>query len=72
LSNTAAHYTWFIFCAAPRRSNVPEIESLLKRLVRGKVEFVIVGGYAAVVHGVTLLTQDDCSRSSKIYIRFIE
>lgn len=35
-----------------------ELESLLERLVGGRVHFVIVGGYAAVAHGVTLLTQD--------------
>lgn len=31
---------------------------LLKRLIEHKVEFVIVGGFAAVAHGVTLVTQD--------------
>lgn len=35
-----------------------DLEALLKRLVEHPVEFVIVGGYAAVVHGVTLVTQD--------------
>lgn len=35
-----------------------DLEALLKRLVEHRVEFVIVGGYAAVVHGVTLVTQD--------------
>lgn len=34
-----------------------DLEALLKRLV-DRVEFVIIGGYAAVVHGVTLVTQD--------------
>lgn len=33
-------------------------DSLLARLVEHHVEFVVVGGYAAVAHGVTLLTQD--------------
>ena len=37
---------------------MPEIESLLTRLVECRVAFVIVGGYAAMAHGVTLLTQD--------------
>jgi hypothetical protein len=34
------------------------LESLLERLVRGRVQFVVVGGYAAVAHGATLVTQD--------------
>jgi len=32
--------------------------NLLQRLVRARVEFVIVGGYAGVVHGCTYVTQD--------------
>lgn len=35
-----------------------ELEALLERLLGHGVEFVIVGGYAAVAHGVTLVTQD--------------
>ena len=35
-----------------------DLEALLKQLVDHHVEFVIVGGYAAVAHGVTLVTQD--------------
>jgi|SRR6185503_4385184 len=37
---------------------MPELESLIERLIQQQVEFVIVGGFAAVAHGVTLLTQD--------------
>lgn len=37
---------------------MPDLESLLQRLIEHRVEFVIVGGYAAVAHGVTLVTQD--------------
>jgi hypothetical protein len=37
------------------RSDFP---SLLRRLVDAGVDFVIVGGYAGVVHGCTLVTQD--------------
>ncbi len=37
---------------------MPELESLLRRLVDAEVDFVVVGGYAAVAHGVTLVTQD--------------
>jgi len=36
----------------------PDLESLLGRLIRGDVEFVVVGGFAAVAHGASLLTQD--------------
>lgn len=34
------------------------LEALLKRLVDQHVEFVIVGGYAVMAHGVPLVTQD--------------
>ena len=37
---------------------MPDFESLLHRLIQGEVEFVIVGGFAAVAHGVSLPTQD--------------
>ncbi|OGQ05267.1 MAG: hypothetical protein A2W61_08415 [Deltaproteobacteria bacterium RIFCSPLOWO2_01_44_7] len=33
-------------------------EKLIPGLVDGGVEFVIVGGFAAVIHGVTLVTRD--------------
>jgi hypothetical protein len=32
--------------------------NLLERLVRASVDFVIVGGFAGVVHGCTYITQD--------------
>lgn len=35
-----------------------DLESLLHRLIQGEVEFVVVGGFAAVAHGVSLPTQD--------------
>jgi len=35
-----------------------DFESLLNRLMAGNVEFVIIGGFAAFAHGVTLVTQD--------------
>lgn len=35
-----------------------ELESLLGRLIAHRVDFVVVGGFAAVAHGVTLVTQD--------------
>jgi hypothetical protein len=37
---------------------VPDLESLLDRVIRAQVEFVVVGGFAAVAHGVSLPTQD--------------
>jgi len=37
---------------------VPDLESLLTRLIQGEIEFVVVGGFAAVAHGVSLPTQD--------------
>jgi hypothetical protein len=37
---------------------MPELESLLGRLIEHRVEFVVVGGFAAVAQGATLLTQD--------------
>ena len=36
----------------------PDLEELLRRLVRADVAFVIVGGFAAVVHGSTSVTFD--------------
>ena len=40
---------------------------MLATLAQGGVEFVLVGGYAAVAHGVTLVTQDVdiCCRFTK-------
>jgi hypothetical protein len=32
--------------------------TLLHRLVKGHIDFVIVGGYAAIVHGCNYVTQD--------------
>lgn len=35
-----------------------KLEELLQRLVRYEVEFVLVGGYAAMLYGVSLITKD--------------
>ena len=35
-----------------------QLESLILRLAEHRVEFVIVGGFAAVTHGVGLMTKD--------------
>ena len=37
---------------------MPDLEKLLQRLIENHVKFVIVGGYAAIAHGVTLTTFD--------------
>ena len=34
------------------------LSELTRRLIEGHVEFVLVGGFAAVAHGVTLVTRD--------------
>lgn len=35
-----------------------DVEQLVRKLADHGVQFVIIGGYAAVAHGVTLLTRD--------------
>jgi hypothetical protein len=35
-----------------------ELDTLIQRLTRSGVDFVVIGGMAAVAHGATLLTQD--------------
>jgi hypothetical protein len=37
---------------------VTDYEGLLRRLIEGKVSFIVVGGLAAVAHGSARLTQD--------------
>jgi hypothetical protein len=34
------------------------LSELLRRLIAAEVEFVLVGGFAAIAHGVTLVTRD--------------
>jgi hypothetical protein len=34
------------------------LSELVRRLISAEVEFVLVGGFAAVAHGVTLVTRD--------------
>jgi len=38
--------------------DLPDLEGVLSRLIRGQVDFVVIGGFAAVAHGATLVTQD--------------
>jgi len=53
---------------------MPDLESLVLRLIEHKVEFVIVGGYAAMAHGVSLVTQDTdiCCRFSPENLKRLE
>jgi len=37
---------------------VQDLKKLLKLLLENEVDFVLIGGFAAVVHGSTLVTQD--------------
>jgi hypothetical protein len=37
---------------------VNNLSELMRRLISSQVEFVLVGGFAAVAHGVTLVTRD--------------
>jgi len=34
------------------------LQQLLERLLKHKIDFVLVGGFAGVVHGATMVTQD--------------
>jgi len=36
----------------------PNLKMLLQRLLEHEVDFVLIGGFAAMVHGATLVTQD--------------
>jgi hypothetical protein len=36
----------------------PNLKALLERLLAHDIDFVLIGGFAAVVHGSTLVTQD--------------
>ena len=36
----------------------PDFHSLLRRLAQAQVQFVLIGGYAAVVHGSPMVTHD--------------
>jgi hypothetical protein len=35
-----------------------QLNQLVERLIASRVEFVIIGGFAAMAHGVTMVTQD--------------
>jgi hypothetical protein len=50
------------------------LSELTKRLVEAQVEFVLIGGFAAVAHGVTLVTRDVeiCCRFSEANLMRIQ
>ena len=50
------------------------LSELTKRLIDAQVEFVLVGGFAAVAHGVTLVTRDVdvCCRFSEANLMRIQ
>jgi hypothetical protein len=50
------------------------LSELLRRLIVSDVEFVLVGGFAAVAHGVTLVTRDldICCRFTEINLMRIQ
>ena len=35
-----------------------DLEKILKILIKNKVEFIIVGGYASIIHGASYVTKD--------------
>jgi hypothetical protein len=37
---------------------MPNLEKLVERLIQHEVEFVIIGGYAAMIYGVSCITYD--------------
>jgi len=40
----------------PEKKNVQNLKALLERLLENKIDFVLVGGFAGVIHGATLVT----------------
>jgi hypothetical protein len=50
------------------------LTELMRRLITSQVEFVLVGGFAAVAHGITLVTRDVgiCCRFSETNLKRIE
>jgi hypothetical protein len=53
---------------------VQNLSELTRRLVEAQVEFVLIGGFAAVAHGATLLTRDVdiCCRFSEVNLKRIQ
>jgi hypothetical protein len=67
-------------CVSPRlsallwRNGVQNLSELTRRLIEAQVEFVLIGGFAAVAHGVTLVTRDVdiCCRFSVVNLMRIQ
>jgi hypothetical protein len=53
---------------------VQNLSELTRRLVEAQVEFVLIGGFAAVAHGATLVTRDVdiCCRFSEANLKCLE
>jgi hypothetical protein len=56
------------------RNEMQDLSELTRRLIEAQVEFVLVGGFAAVAHGVTLVTRDVdiCCRFSEANLMRIQ
>jgi len=48
----------WIRSATQWRDGMQNLSELTRRLIEAQVEFVLVGGFAAVAHGATLVTRD--------------
>jgi hypothetical protein len=51
-------WRWPRNSAAPVRFSVHNLHQLLRRLAEAKLDFVVIGGYAGVLHGSSLVTND--------------
>ena len=45
-------------CSMQESAFVQNLKALLETLLLNNVDFVLIGGFAGVVHGSTLVTQD--------------
>src|SRR5262245_26896803 len=57
-SKTSELWRWFACWRQLARPLMEHLSQILQRLNRDKVEYVVVGGLAAVFHGVPLVTRD--------------
>ena len=60
--------------AARWKDGMQDLSELTRRLVEAQVEFVLIGGFAAVAHGATLVTRDVdiCCRFSEANLMRIQ
>lgn len=68
------HCVWPICFKRLRSRAVQNLSELTRRLVEARVEFVLIGGFAAVAHGSTLVTRDVdiCCRFSESNLRRLQ